>query len=35
MLLEGINFKIFKYKIDDNITIPLIAGTVIWLMRLV
>ena len=23
-----------KFKIDDNITIPLIAGTVIWLIRI-
>jgi len=34
MLLEGIDLKIFKFKIDDNITIPLIAGTIIWLIRL-
>ena len=34
MLLEGINLKLFKFKIDDNITIPVIAGFVIWLIRL-
>jgi len=34
MILEGINIRIFKFKIDDNITIPLIAGFVIWLMRI-
>lgn len=32
MVLEGIDLKFFKLKIDDNITIPLIAGLVIWLM---
>ena len=35
MLLEGIDLKLFKFKIDDNITIPLIAGAVIWLIRLI
>lgn len=34
MLLEGIDLRIFKCKIDDNITIPLIAGLVVWLIRL-
>lgn len=34
MLLEGIDLRPFNFKIDDNITIPLIAGIVIWLMRL-
>ncbi len=34
MLLEGIDLRIFKFKIDDNITIPLIAGAVIWLIRI-
>jgi len=34
MLLEGIDLKLFKLKIDDNITIPLIAGIVIWLIRI-
>jgi len=34
MLLEGLNLRIFNLKIDDNITIPLIAGTVIWLIRI-
>ena len=33
MLLEGVNLRLFKFKIDDNITIPLIAGFVIWLIR--
>ena len=33
MWLEGIDLKLFKFKIDDNMTIPLIAGFVIWLMR--
>ncbi len=34
MALEGFNLKLFKFKIDDNITIPLIAGIVIWVMRI-
>lgn len=34
MLLEGIDLRPFNFKIDDNITIPLIAGIVIWLIRL-
>ncbi len=33
MWLEGIDLRIFKFKIDDNMTIPLIAGFVIWLTR--
>lgn len=33
MFLEGIDLRLFKFKIDDNITIPLIAGAVIWLIR--
>lgn len=33
ILLEGIDLKILKFKIDDNLTIPLIAGFVIWLIR--
>jgi len=35
MLLEGIDIKLFKFKIDDNIIIPLIAGAVIWLIRII
>jgi len=35
MLLEGIDLKIFRFKINDNITIPLIAGIVIWLIRII
>lgn len=34
MLLEGFDLRLFKYKIDDNIIIPSIAGVVIWLMRI-
>jgi dolichol kinase len=33
MLLEGINLRLFRFKVDDNITIPIIAGFVIWLIR--
>ena len=34
MFLEGIDIKLFKSKVDDNLTIPLIAGVVIRLMRI-
>lgn len=34
MLLEGTDLKLYKFKINDNITIPLIAGFVIWLMMI-
>ncbi|MBU0627569.1 MAG: hypothetical protein KKC75_00120 [Nanoarchaeota archaeon] len=34
MLLEGIELKLFNHKIDDNITIPLIAGVIISIMRI-
>ncbi len=34
MILEGLNLKLGKFKIDDNITIPIIAGAVIWLIRI-
>jgi len=34
MILEGLDLKIFKYKIDDNITIPAVAGLIIWLIRI-
>lgn len=33
MILEGLDLKISKLKIDDNITIPLIAGMIMWLIR--
>ena len=33
MIIEGIDMRIFKVKIDDNIVIPVIAGTIIWLSR--
>lgn len=34
MLLEGIDLRVFRFKVDDNMAIPLIAGVVIWLMRI-
>ena len=34
MLIEGVDLKMFRFKIDDNITIPLIAGIVISLIRI-
>lgn len=33
MLLEGFELKTFRVKINDNITIPLVAGAVIWVVR--
>ena len=33
MLLEGIELRPFGYKIDDNITIPFLAGSILWLIR--
>lgn len=32
MLIEGIEIKIGKYKVDDNIIIPLISGIVIYIL---
>ncbi|MEA2036350.1 MAG: SEC59/DGK1/VTE5 family protein, partial [Nanoarchaeota archaeon] len=34
MILEGLDLKIHKLNINDNISIPLVAGTVIWLIGL-
>src|SRR3989338_8902713 len=34
MLAEGIELKIGSEEVDDNIVIPLVAGTAIWVMRL-
>lgn len=33
MLLEGVELRPFGYKIDDNITIPFLAGSILWLIR--
>ncbi len=33
MLAESFDIKIKRYKIDDNLFIPILAGTVIWLIR--
>ncbi len=35
MLIEGLDIKLFKFQIDDNLTIPVIAGFVIWLIRII
>ncbi len=34
MFAEGIELKIGAEEVDDNITIPLVAGTAIWVLRL-
>ena len=34
MLVEGMDLKIKQKKIDDNLTIPLLAGLVIWIKRI-
>ncbi len=34
LFIEGIDFKLNKTLIDDNITVPLVSGLVIWLMQL-
>ena len=33
MLIEGFDFKIFGWKLDDNLMIPILAGLVIWGLR--
>jgi dolichol kinase len=33
ILVEGIEMKLGKLKIDDNIVIPVISGLIIWFMR--
>lgn len=35
MVIEGLDMKMMGYKIDDNVVIPVLAGAVIWLIRLV
>jgi len=34
MLFESLDIRIKEYKIDDNLFIPVVAGAVIWLVRL-
>ena len=34
MLIEGIDFRIKKFKIDDNLLIPIVAGVVIWVVNI-
>ena len=33
MLIEGIDLKVLRFKVDDNITIPIISAVVIWAIR--
>jgi len=33
MLIEGIDLKVSRFKVDDNITIPIISAVVIWAIR--
>lgn len=33
MLIEGIDLEIKRFKIDDNLLIPVVAGGVIWLIK--
>ncbi len=33
MLLEGVDFEIKNFKVDDNLMIPVVAGGVVWLVR--
>ena len=34
MLIEGIDLKVSRFKVDDNITIPIISAVVIWILRI-
>jgi len=34
MIVEGVEMKIRAEQVDDNLIIPLVAGTVAWLIRL-
>lgn len=33
MLIEGIDLEIKKFRIDDNLMIPVVAGGIIWVVR--
>ena len=33
MLIEGFDLRILKFKVDDNITIPITSAAVIWALR--
>jgi dolichol kinase len=33
ILLEGVDIKLGKFKIDDNLTIPVLAGLILWVIR--
>ena len=34
MLIEGIDLEIKNFKVDDNLMIPVVAGFVIWLIKI-
>lgn len=35
MIVESFNLKVGHHEIDDNLTMPLVAGAVIWLLRII
>lgn len=35
MGLEGFDLKLFGYKIDDNVLVPVVVAVVIWLIRII
>ena len=35
MILEGIDLKLGVNQLDDNLSMPLVAGLVIWLLRII
>ncbi|MBW2966405.1 hypothetical protein KY342_04855 [Candidatus Woesearchaeota archaeon] len=35
MIAEGINIKFSGIAVNDNISMPVVAGTIIWLLRLI
>ncbi|MFC1801369.1 diacylglycerol/polyprenol kinase family protein [Nanoarchaeota archaeon] len=35
MLIEGFDLKIFGWKLDDNLMIPILAGLIIYLLRII
>lgn len=35
MGLEGLDLKVLGWKIDDNLLVPVVAGIVIWLVRII
>ena len=35
MIAEGIDWKIGVNQVDDNLVMPIVAGFVIWLVRII